>query len=289
MSNNIYCKSNQEKKISVFVSILPYAGFVKAVGGEKINISVMIPPGASPHYYEPKPRQLRALSKAALFFVVGSGIDFELNWMNKIHSMNPDLKIIDSSKHIKLLNNQSDHHSDHEKEDVKEKHNKGSFQGIDPHVWLSPYNVIIIVNNIKEALIEYMPENKDQFEKNAQLYIEKINKVIGEIEVQIKSLESRDFMVFHPSWGYFAHDFNLEQVAIEIDGKEPSARDMYNVINNAKKHGISIIFASPQFSTRSAKVIAREIKGEVVLIDHLAENYLENLQKVTRKLQAVLN
>ena len=252
------------------MTILPLAYFAEKIGGNKLDISVVIPPGASPHTYEPTPRQLRRLSKAELYVKVGSGIQFEEEWLNRLASLNRSMRICNSSKGIKLI--QTRKHNHHE----KGEHHPGK----DPHVWLSPLNAIVMAKNIRDSLMEIDPKNSKFYARNAEKLILELNALDKEIRERLSGLKNRSFMVFHPSWGYFASDYDLEQIPIEIEGKEPSAKALTQLIDRARKRNIRVIFTSPQFSTKSAEVIAREIKGRVVFIDPLAKDYRENLRKV---------
>jgi len=263
-------------KLNVFVSITPQAFFVESIGGDKVDVSVMIPPGGNPHTYEPTPSQLTKLSKSLLYVKVGSGVEFELEWMDKLASLNKRMRICDSSKGVKLIS--MDEH-DHEEEGNDDDEHHHEHTGNDPHIWLSPNNAIIMAMNIKEALINIDPENKDYYQQKTTELIMQLDDLKREVNTKLADLSSRTFLIFHPAWGYFASDFNLNQIAAEHMGKEPSPKQLMQVINQAKKLNIKVIFASPQFDQKSAKVIANEIKGTVELIDPLSKDYFNNLRK----------
>jgi zinc transport system substrate-binding protein len=254
-------------KIGVVVTIQPQAEFVENVGGEMVKVTVMIPPGASPHTYEPTPGQMTEAARAKMYAKVGSGVEFELTYMDKISALNKNMLVVDCSEGIQLIAS----------EDPDEP-------GMDPHIWVSPHNAKIMVQNICEGLIQIDPENKAYFEMNRDTYLDKLDELDEEINDKLANVQNRAFIVFHPSWGYFARDYNLEQLAIEVGGKEPSAQDITHVIEEAKKRNIKIIFASPQFNPQSAEVIAKEIDGRVILIDNLARDYIANLQSVLNEL-----
>ena len=269
----------------VIASILPLAGFAEKVGGGKINVFEMVPPGASPHTYEPTPGQLEKVSNAGIYLSVGSGIEFELVWLDKIVAINDEMMLVDCSKGIELieafgtLNYQnSDHDDKGVYNEIEDDHN-GS--GADPHIWLSPINASAIVENIYLSLSEAYPENEGIFYDNKvdfQNDLEMLDRRIREI---LKGKIQRKIIVFHPGWSYFAREYGLEQIVIEKEGKEPSPREMVSIIESAKDSDIKIIFASPEFSPKSAEVIADEIGGNVVFISPLARDYIENLIKIT--------
>lgn len=274
---NISCQgvSQRVEKIGVVVTILPQADFVQNVGGEKVDITVMVPPGADPHTYELTPSQMVKVSKAKIYAKVGSGVEFELAWMDKIIAQNKAMLVTDCSKGIQMREMEEYHHD----EDNGEHH-----QGEDPHIWLSPKNAKLMVGNICSGLIQVDPQNEAYYTRNRDEYLAKLDALDKDIQEGLSGLRNRRFIVFHPAWGYFAKDYNLEQIPIEIGGKEPSAKDIANLIQKAEEQNIKIIFASPEFNPRSAEVIAKEIGGRVVFIDSLAKDYINNMRLVLNEL-----
>jgi zinc transport system substrate-binding protein len=254
-------------KIGVAVTILPQAEFAESIGGDRINVTVMVPPGTSPHTTELTPSQMTEVAKARMYAKVGSGVEFELAYMDKIKDVNKNMLIVDCSEGIELIGSV----------DPDEP-------GDDPHIWLSPANAEIMVKNICDGLVQIDPANKTYYERNRDTYLEKLNSLDEEIKAKLENVQNRAFIVFHPSWGYFARDYNLEQIPIEIGGKEPSAQDVSQIIEEAKSRNIKIIFASPQFNPQMAEVIAHEIGGNVVSIDQLAKDYISNLQIVSNEI-----
>ena len=258
-------------KIGVVVTLQPQAEFVESIGGEMVKITVMVPPGASPHTYEPTPGQMTEAAKAKMYAKVGSGVEFELAYMDKIAAVNKNMLVIDCSEGIQLITS----------DDPDEP-------GMDPHIWVSPRNARIMVQNICAGLIQIDPENRAYYEMNRYTYLDKLDELDEEISSKLANVQNRAFIVFHPSWGYFARDYNLEQIAIEVDGKEPSAQDIARIIEEAEQRNIKVIFASPQFNPQSAKVIAKEIDGRVILIDNLARDYIGNLKVVLNELSQAM-
>ena len=244
-----------EEKIGVVVSILPQAEFVERISGNKVQVTVMVPPGASPHTYEPIPSQLKEVSKAKIYAKVGSGVEFESAWMDKIISVNKEMLVVDCSKGIELIDN-------------------------DPHIWLSPKNAKIMVENIYQGLIQIDSANQEYYARNKEKYLQELDKLDNEIAQTLSGKKNRKIMVYHPAWAYFARDYGLEQIPIEKEGKEPTPQGIASLIKQARENNITVIFASPQFSTKTAEVIAKEIDGKVVLISPLEKNYLENMRKV---------
>lgn len=268
-------------EVNTVVSILPQEYFVERIGGDKVKVSTMIPPGGNPHTYEPTPGQLINLSQADIYFTVGSGVEFEDQWMKKISSLNKDMAVINTSKGIRLISiNDNDHGHGHDHDDGQDHHHGDK----DPHVWLSPKNAVMMAANIRDALIAADAQNADYYKQNADELILDLSELAETIGQQLSHLKGRTFLIFHPAWGYFAQDFGLTQAAAEYCGREPTPRQLADLIKQAKQLQAKVIFASPQFSQKSAQAIASEISGRVVSIDPLAKDYMNNLTKAAQAL-----
>ena len=256
-------------KLQVFVSVLPQQYFVKQVGGERIDVEALVLPGQSPATYNPTTKQIQRLASARLFF--RTGVPYEDAWLKRIQSTNPKMIIVDARDNIPLLEMHG--HDDHH-------HGDNS----DPHIWTSPANVIIQTEQIRDQLSLIDPAGKNYYTENARVFIHQLQELDDAIRAKLAPLKQRSFMVFHPSWGYFAGHYGLEQISVEKEGKEPGARSISRLIEEAREEQIKVIFIQPQFSQRIAQTIAHAIDGRVVVIDPLAENYLENLQFVSDQL-----
>lgn len=256
-----------DDRIQIIVSILPQVEFVEAVGGDHVRATVMVPPGEEPHTYEPTSSQMRSLENADIYFKVGSGIDFELAWMDRFEALNPGILIIDGSSNIAL---------------IPMTDSKGG--AMDPHIWLSPANAKIMVQTLLDSLIMIDPLNASDYENNSRSYIEMLDRLDTTISTELSSFESRRFLVYHPAWGYFAARYDLEQMSIEVEGKEPTAHGLAKIIDQAKEYNINLVLISPEFSTRMAEQIADEIGGVVIQTDPLAKNYKENIEYIAEKL-----
>jgi len=260
-------------KIGVIVSIPPQAEFVEKIGGDKVKVTVMVPPGANPHTYEPLPDQLNDVSQAELYAEVGSGIEFENVWMDKISSTNKKMVILNCSEGINFIPN-TENEGDNE---------------YDTHVWVSPQNAKIMVENIYHGLIQVDPANRDYYKANKDKYMKELEKADESIRKSLSGHKNNKIMVYHPAWGYFCRDYGLTQIAIEKNGKEPTPQGIASLINQAKKEKIKIIFISPQYSRKNADAIASEIGGQVITVDSLDKNYIENLNKVAESFKKALN
>ena len=251
-------------KIEVIVSVGPQVEFVKAVGGDKVEVTLMVPPGADPHTYEPLPDQLNHVSNARMYVEVGTPVEFELNYMDKLKNLNPSMLVVNSSSGIDLIPN------------IAENENSS-----DPHVWVSPKNAKIMVENIYQGLVQIDPNNTGYYTTNRDNYIMQLDELDANITKSLKGKENSQIIVYHPAWAYFCKDYNLHQIPIESEGKEPTSQEIAAVIDFARKNNVKVIFIEPQYSPKSAEVIASEINGKVLKIDDLAQNYIENLKNVT--------
>ncbi len=225
-------------RIAVVVTIPPQQEFVERVGGDHVRVILLVPPGADPHTYEPAPAVLAAVAEADLYAMVGSGIEFEIAWGEKIAALNPDMTVVNCS------------------------------QGV------------VMVENIRDGLIEADPENAEDYRRNAAAYLDDLDALDAEISALIAGSGVRVVLVDHPSWAYLARDYGFEEVAIESEGKEPSPKRIEHLIRLAEEEGVRVVFASPEHSTRSAGVIAEAIGGSVVTVSPLKKDYLDNMRQV---------
>lgn len=280
---------------SVVVSIAPQKYFVERIGGKLVQAMVMIPAGASPHAYEPKPEQMRALAQARVYF--GIGVEFEKAMLPKIVAMHPKLTIVPTDAGIAKMP-MIRHHHDHAEHghDSEPKHGHGHEQnhdqenahGLDNHIWLAPELVRLQARAILEALTSLDPAHASVYEANHREFMADLDSLDADIHVALSGKEGAAFMVFHPAWGYFARQYGLRQIPVELEGKAPRAQDLQQLIDRAISEGIKVVFVSPQFSTRSAETIARAINGQTIAINPLAENWLDNMRVVANKFQRAM-
>jgi zinc transport system substrate-binding protein len=286
------------QRLTVFVSIAPQKYFVQQIGKDLVDVGVMVSPGADPHTYEPKPQKMVAISRAKLYFAIGIG--FEKANLSKIVSSNPQLKIVHTDRGIKKIPMAAHHHHDHgdehheeadlhEKSDAVHEDDRHDHEGLDPHIWLSPPLVKMQAHTIMNALAKVDPAHRAEYEANYQQFVRQIDRLDNELKTIFAGKQGLRFMVFHPSWGYFARAYGLKQVPIEIEGKDPKPARLKELIEHAREDDIRVIFVQPQFSTRSAELIAKEINGQVAFADPLAEEWLANLRKVADRFKAALN
>ena len=257
-----------DEHITVAVSLQPYATLVKMVGGSRVNVVTLLPPGADPHNYQPKPAIIKAFSLAQVYFTDGSGLDKA--WMPRFLGANKKVKVIDISKNIEWLDLDEHGSAGH-----KHEHE------VDPHIWTSPARVKFLAQNIFETLKEMDPEHFSYYAACIQRTREILHKADRKIVSAVLGLpkESRSFIVFHPSYGYLAKDYKLKQYAIEVNGKEPKPKDLANLIQMGRKNKVKVVYVQPQFSKRAAATIAKDLGAVVVETDPLAADFIGNIQK----------
>jgi len=259
-----------QSRLQVVATIQPLAEFVEQVGGEHVQVMIMVPPGASPHTYEPTPNQMTQLSTAQLYVKVGTRIEFELVWLDKLLAMNTAIQICDVSANITTI--------------TTENHDYERNHTIDPHIWLSVRNASTIIETIYRALSRIDPRHELDYHMNATAYRTKLDSLDQVIMETLAEKKHRMFITYHPAWHYLARDYHLEQQVIEVGNKVPSAKTIQQVIETARQHRIHVVFASPQFDRRYADNIAREINGQVILIDPLAADYINNMGTIAHAL-----
>ncbi|MDZ7817576.1 MAG: zinc ABC transporter substrate-binding protein [Aliarcobacter sp.] len=273
------------------VSILPQKYFVEKIVKDKFEINVMVKPGASPHTYEPKTSQMKALSASKVYFY--TGVSFEHVWLDKFKKNAKDTLFVDVTNGIeKLAMEKHEHHEEdakeeahddhkrHEKHDEhesKDNHDTHDEDGLDPHIWLDPILVKIQAKNIYDTMVKIDVQNADFYKVNYEQFLKELDELDANLKTILTPFKDKAFMVFHPSWGYFAKRYDLEQIPIELQGKEPKPNELVELIKDAKEHDIKIVFVSPQFSQKSAKTISQNIDAKVATIDPMVENWSEGL------------
>ncbi|NEV62846.1 metal ABC transporter solute-binding protein, Zn/Mn family [Thiorhodococcus minor] len=277
--------------LHVFVSIPPQKALIESIGGNAVQVESLVRPGFSPHGYEPTPGQMARLAKADLYF--GIGLPLETAWMKRIRAVNEDISFLDLSGGIahRPLDGHASAEPEHQDPPTAQgqsapSHHHHDASELDPHLWTSPPLVKQMGIGIAASLERLAPQHKAAFATGLAGFEADLDQLDRDIRKILGGLEHRRFLVFHPSWGYFAETYGLEQIAIEHQGKEPGPRSLARLIDRAKRDGIRVVFAQPQFSRKSAEKIAHAIGGRVVLADNLAPDYFENLRQFAREVAA---
>ena len=267
-------KEDSNKKTIVAVGVVPQAAFVNMVSMGNVEIVILIPPGYSPANYQPSSREMQILSDADIYFTLQMPTE-EANILPKIKNFNKDIKIVNlreivSEVYPLIYVNGHDHEAEHD--------DGGDDLSVDPHLWLSPKRSIVMVQAIADELSKFDPINELAYQENAADYIKQIESLDKEITIRLANIGRRAFMIYHGSYGYFADDYNLEMISIEVAGKQATAAEIEKVIQHALDEKIKIIFYQEEFDDNQAQTIAEEIGGKVVQVSPLSENYLQAMR-----------
>jgi zinc transport system substrate-binding protein len=240
----------------VAAGIAPMANFAREVGGDLVEVELMVAPGASPHIYQPQPDQMKMLSKASVLVLNGVKLEF---WADKVVEAadNPKLIVVKTAEGLPII--ESAHDQVH--------------PGGNPHVWLDPTNAMRQVKAIRDAFAKADPAHARTYETNAERFIAELTELDADIRAQVKTFRSRSFISFHPAWVYFARRYGLREAAVieKNPGREPSPSEIREVVDAARRIRARAIFAEPQFNPKAAEVIADETGAKVLLLDPLGK------------------
>lgn len=259
----LFFTSALSASLPVVVSVAPTKFLVERIGQDKVSCSVLVPSGASPHSYEPAIRQIVDVGMAKAWFRVGE------NFENRILTvLKNKLLVVDLHKNLDLLpSNCCAHH-----------------QGIDTHIWFSPRLLRIQAEEIKKSLAQLSPSDAAFFQTEYEKLDRELEALDRDIKTRLSALTNRSFLVAHPAFRYFCLEYGLEELSIEIEGKEPTTKQLYLLLEEAKEKKIDRVFVFPQYSTKGAELIAKEIGAKLLSFDPYAENILKNLEQLSHLL-----
>lgn len=266
----------KKEKLEVFTSILPQKYFVEQIGGERVNVQVLVKSGKSPATYEVTPKQIIELNNAKILFTIG--VPFEKVFLKKIGMNLKITKIVDTSYEIEKRYLKYHSHDNHQ-HNLKTK---------DPHIWMSPILVKTQAKKIYSTLIKEDPEGKGIYEKRYKKFIEELDELDRYLKNKLNPYKGNTIFVYHPAFGYFTDEYGLYQEAIETGGKEPVPAMLEKVIQHAKEEEVKIIFVQPEFSQKSANAIAKAIDGRVVSLNPLNPDYINNMKKMADEIEGAL-
>ncbi len=265
-----------EERPVVFVSIPPQAWLVKRLAGEAVEVQTLLTAGANPHTFEPGARQVKKLAGAALFLTVG--MPFERPLVGRAAQLNPRLAVAAADAGIgKLGGSEHGHAPGH----------VCSAEGGDPHIWLSPRLFAAMASNTVAALAQALPQRREELGRNLNKTVAEIGEADRAAREALQALRAKTWVVYHPSWSYFAADYGLSLLVIEEDGKAPSARHLADVIGQARAAGVKAVFAEPQYDRRPAQTLAAQLGATVETLDPLQEDWPALMRDVAVKLRKV--
>jgi zinc transport system substrate-binding protein len=262
----------------VAVAILPMKYFVERVGGNLVDVTVLVGPGQEPHTYEPTMKQMSALEDARLYFTLG--LPFEQRLVDKLKATARQLTVVDVRQGLPLRRLTPQEVGSGGGGEPGERAGEP-----DPHVWLNPRLVKVIAATIASALTKADPAHAEEYAKNLRAFQADLDRVDAKLTEVLAPLKGKEFLVFHPAFGYFADAYGLVQVAVEVEGKEPSAKQLAELIDTGRQRHVRVVFVQKQFSPRSADAVAQALGAVVVPLDPLAYDYLGNLEVMAGELE----
>ncbi|WP_333653395.1 metal ABC transporter substrate-binding protein [Dissulfurispira sp.] len=252
--------------VKVVVSIHPLYDITKQIGKDNVIVKTLLPPAASPHTFEPTPKQIMELHDAKIFIKIGAGLEF---WADRIVKAvsNKNLIIVDLSKDMPLIYTTHGHEHDRSPKNSSKKNSSG--QAADPHFWLDPLLAKKIVDKIANTLIKVDVQNKNLYAANAEDYKKELDKLNEEIIQKVGTFKTKGYVTFHPAWNYFSKRYGLRVIGVieEAPGREPAPGDVARIIKDLKKSDIRVVFAEPQFNPKIAEAIAKETNAKVLFLD----------------------
>jgi zinc transport system substrate-binding protein len=257
--------ADNDNRPVITVSIAPYKYFVEKIAGDDFKVNVMVPSGADPHVYEPFPSQIIGLQKSEVY-VSNGYLDFETAWLDRFFELNKTMKLLSLSENIEPL--EPHHHEGEEAETA------------DPHYWVSPDCAKIMARNLKEFLVALKPERSELYEINYTKLDSIIDEIDNEAQQLFENCAKRAFMIYHPNLGYLARYYNLEEISIEYEGKEPSPARLKYLIDRARAENLKTIFVQKEYDSRNARAIANEIGAEIIIIDPLSKDWENAMREI---------
>jgi zinc transport system substrate-binding protein len=254
----------------VLVSVAPYKFFVEQIAGNTVQVGLMVPAGASAHTYEPTPKEMMKASHADLWFLIGEG--FETRASNAIKSHNNNIQLVDLRKGVDLISSDPNHTHHH--------HQCNHHNCLDLHIWLSPKQSKTQARVIAETLSALYPEHKELYQSNLNKFLNELDNLDAFIATTLKPLKKRLILVSHPAYAYFCRDYDIEQLSIEFEGKDPTPKQLTKVITQARDNGLKTVFIQIQYNNKGARLIANQLGAKVVNLDPYSENYLESMRTI---------
>ena len=264
--------TQKSEKPILTVTLEPLRYFTEAIAGDNYEVVSMVPKGSSPESYDPTPQQLVNLSKSQAYFRIGY-IGFEQAWMKKLEANSPDMKVYDTSKGIDLIRDKGHWHGDHFHEG-----------GVEPHVWNSTQNALIIADNIYQALCELDSTHQEDYQKRLDVLKQTIRQTDANVHTLLENADST-FLIYHPALSYFARDYGLKQVSIEEGGKEPSPAQLKTLIETCRNENVHTIFVQQEFDQRNAQLIANELGVNIVSINPLSYDWVKEMIRIAEALK----
>lgn len=255
---------------TILVSVAPYKLFLEKIAGDTVQINLMVPAGASSHTYEPTPKQMIAAGKAAAWFCIGES--FESRAVPSLKSHNPEMAIIDLRQGVDMI--KADPHTGccccHA-------------SSYDLHIWMSPKQVEVQARTMAQALKKLFPQHAEHYQKGLEQLVQELRTLDRDITTLLTPLKNRMILVSHPAYAYFCRDYHLDQMSIEFEGKDPTPLQLTNILNRARQAKIRKVYIQMQYNNKGARLFAKELGAEVVMLDPYAEQYFDSMREIAQQ------
>jgi zinc transport system substrate-binding protein len=273
--------------VRAFVTIQPHAFFVERIGGDRVQVEVLVGPGQCAETFEATPKQLARMAGAQLYFAVGMPMEETL--VPRLLGNFPGLAVIDTQEGI-TLRDLGDHGTPGAGTADADGHAPGghAHEGADPHTWLDPMLAKVTARNIERGLAQADPADSALFRANLRSLESDLDRVDAEVRALLAPARGREMLVYHPYYGYFARTYGLRQTAIEVDGARPGSKYLADIIDRAQQDSVHAVFVQEGVALDAAQTVAKEIGGRVIVLDPLSRDYLANLREMARRVRAGL-
>lgn len=265
----VSCRNRPVNEQIISVTIEPQRYFAEKIGGGRFKINTVVPAGQSPETYDPAPQQMIEIGKSLAYLQIGP-VGFELAWMDNIKKNNPGIAFFDLSEGMRFIE-ETEHHGHHHEPQ-------------DPHIWSSIHGTRVMVKNMLDAFIALDGEHTDYYRQNYAELMKEIDRTEEQILQLLKPVLSRAFIIYHPALTYFAEEFNLQQLCIETDGKEPTPVQLKELVDMARLYNVQVIFIQKEFDRKNTELIAKETGCRLVTINPLAYNWDKEMIHIAKAL-----
>lgn len=259
--------------VRVFASVAPQAYFVRQIGGDHVDVGVVIGPGQDAHTYDPSPREIERLGSAEILLT--TGLEYEAKIVTTLRRAGTRVEIVDLTEGIELRELEAHWH------DPTVPHSHDNEPG-DPHIWLGPAEVRVQAATIRDALVRARPALADEFAEGYERFVAEVDAIDAQLAELLADLRGTTILVYHPAFGYFTDHFGITQLAIEAGGREPSPRQLQVTIEKALAAGVETVFTQPEYDDVASRAVARAIGARTVAITDLDDDWPELMLRIGR-------
>ncbi len=257
--------------IAVYASVMPQADIMERIGGDHVEVGVLIGPGQDAHTYDPSPREIERLAAAELLFT--TGLEYEARIVGTLERSARGVHVVDLTEGIELRELEAHYH------DPSVPHSHDNEPG-DPHIWLGPDEVRRQAQTIRDAFIAVRPHREDEFRQGYETFLETVDEVERELTALLEPMRGSTILVYHPAFGYLTDHFGITQLAVEAGGREPSPRQLEKTIELALEAGVEVVFTQPEYDDIASRAVARAIGARTVAVTDLGDDWVELMREI---------